>query len=175
MKTLTIFCSGKTGIKQEYIQIVQKFVNTLDKSKIRIAYGGGNVGLMGVVRDAYDKRGGKVVTSNIHQFVVDGYPDDYLFDNITDRQRKLVELGDMFLALPGGFGTVYELLEVITKNQIGEMSKPVFVFNYNGIYDNFRGFVNDLIREGFVKHEIDWYKLKFFSDPVELANAINKI
>jgi len=81
----------------------------------------------------------------------------------------------MFLALPGGFGTVYELLEVITKNQIGEMSKPVFVFNHNGIYDNFKGFVNDLIREGFVKHEIDWYKLKFFNDPVELANAINKI
>lgn len=174
MRTLTIFCSGKTGIKSEYVEVVKKFLNALDKEKIRIAYGGGNVGLMGIVRDTYQQRGGKIITSNIHKFAVAGYPDDYLYDNITDRQSKLVELGDMFLALPGGFGTVYELLEVITKNQIGEMSKPIYVLNHNGIYDNFVKLVDDLIKEGFVKHNIDWYKLKIFTSPIELAKNINK-
>jgi predicted Rossmann-fold nucleotide-binding protein len=53
MKTLTIFCSGKTGIKQEYIDVTKKLMESLDKTKFRIAYGGGNVGLMGVVRDSF--------------------------------------------------------------------------------------------------------------------------
>ena len=65
---------------------------------------------------------------NIKKFTVDGYPDDYIFDNITERQSKLIELGDIFLALPGGFGTIYELLEVITKNQIEEIFYSYFLF-----------------------------------------------
>lgn len=175
MKTVTIFCSGKTGIKEEYIRSIQKFVNHLDENKIRIAYGGGNVGLMGVVREAYLDKGGKIITSNIHKFVVPEMPDDYLYDNITERQSKLIELGDMFLALPGGYGTIYELLEVITKNQIGEMSKPVYIFNYKGIYNNLIEQFKVLEEEGFIKHPFEWYKIKIINDEIELANELNNI
>jgi uncharacterized protein (TIGR00730 family) len=173
MKILTIFCSGKNGVKQEYLDEIKTLVNSFDTEKITIAYGGGNVGLMGTVSDTYKAKGGKLITSNIKKFTVDGYPDDYIFDNITERQSKLIELGDAFLALPGGFGTLYELLEVITKNQIEEISKPVYIYNYNGIYDNLVKLINDLQNEGFVKHDLDWYKVLFFKDPKELVDTIN--
>ena len=174
MKILTIFCSGKNGVKQEYLDEVKTLVNSFDTEKITIAYGGGNVGLMGVVNYTYKAKGGKLITSNIKKFMVDGYPDDYIFDNITERQSKLIELGDIFLALPGGFGTIYELLEVITKNQIEEISKPVYIYNYKGIYDNLVRLIIDLQNEGFVKHDLDWYKIRVFTDPKELVDAINK-
>lgn len=167
MKTLTIFCSGKTGIKQEYIDVTKKLMESLDRTKFRIAYGGGNVGLMGVVRDSFK---GEIITSNIHKFVVPGYPDNYVFDNITERQSKLIEIGDAFLLLPGGFGSIYECLEVITKNQIGEISKPVYIFNYNHVYDNLIKLFEDLIKEGFIKHDLDWYKIRVFSDYEEFVN-----
>ena len=174
MKILTIFCSGKNGVKQEYLDEVKTLVNSFDTEKITIAYGGGNVGLMGVVNYTYKAKGGKLITSNIKKFMVDGYPDDYIFDNITERQSKLIELGDIFLALPGGFGTIYELLEVITKNQIEEISKPVYIYNYKGVYDNLVRLIVDLQNEGFVKHDLDWYKIRVFTDPKELVDAINK-
>ena len=174
MKILTIFCSGKNGVKQEYLDEVKTLVNSFNTEKITIAYGGGNVGLMGVVNYTYKAKGGKLITSNIKKFMVDGYPDDYIFDNITERQSKLIELGDIFLALPGGFGTIYELLEVITKNQIEEISKPVYIYNYKGVYDNLVRLIIDLQNEGFVKHDLDWYKIRVFTDPKELVDAINK-
>lgn len=173
MKILTIFCSGKIGVKQEYLEEIQTLINSFDTKKITIAYGGGNVGLMGVVNDTYKAKGGKLITSNIKKFMVDGYPDDYIFDNITERQSKLIELGDVFLALPGGFGTIYELLEVITKNQIEEISKPVYIYNYKGIYDNLIKLIIDLQKEGFIKHELEWYKIRVFTDPKELVDALN--
>ena len=173
MKILTIFCSGKNGIKQEYLDEIKTLVNSFDTEKITIAYGGGNVGLMGTVSDTYKAKGGKLITSNIKKFTVDGYPDDYIFDNITERQSKLIELGDIFLALPGGFGTLYELLEVITKNQIEEISKPVYIYNYNGIYDNLERLINDLQKDEFIKHDLDWYKVKFFTNPKELVDKIH--
>ena len=173
MKILTIFCSGKNGVKQEYLDEIKTLVNSFDTEKITIAYGGGNVGLMGIVNDTYKAKGGKLITSNIKKFMVDGYPDDYIFDNITERQSKLIELGDVFLALPGGFGTIYELLEVITKNQIEEISKPVYIYNYKGIYDNLMRLINDLQKEGFIKHNLEWYKIRVFTDPKELVDALN--
>ena len=174
MKILTIFCSGKNGVRQEYLDEIKTLVNSFDTDKITIAYGGGNVGLMGTVSDTYKAKGGKLITSNIKKFTVEGYPDDYIFDNITERQSKLIELGDAFLALPGGFGTIYELLEVITKNQIEEISKPIYIYNYKGIYDNLFRLIADLQNEGFVKHDLDWYKVRFFTDPKELINELNK-
>lgn len=175
MKILTIFCSGKNGIKQEYLDEINTLVNSFNTEKITIAYGGGNVGLMGTVSDTFRAKGGKLITSNINKFKVDGYEDDYIFDNITERQSKLIELGDIFLALPGGFGTLYELLEVITKNQIEEISKPVYIYNYKGIFDNLVRLINDLQNEGFIKHNLDWYKIRVFTDAKELVDTLHSL
>ena len=175
MKILTIFCSGKNGVKQEYLDEIKTLVNSFDTEKITIAYGGGNVGLMGIVSDTYKEKGGKLITSNIKKFTVDGYPDDYIFDNITERQSKLIELGDIFLALPGGFGTLFELFEVITKNQIGEASKPVLIYNFNNSYDYLILAIKKLMEEKFIKHNLENYKIEIFTNSDELSNRINKL
>lgn len=85
MINLTVFCSGKHDLKQDYIDEIDSLIKQLDSNKITIAYGGGTVGLMGVVRNAFS---GKIVTSNMHIFKDDKYEDDYLFDNITERQKN---------------------------------------------------------------------------------------
>jgi uncharacterized protein (TIGR00730 family) len=172
MINLTVFCSGKHDLKQDYIDEIDALVMLLDSNKVTIVYGGGTVGLMGVVRNAFS---GKIVTSNMHIFKDDKYEDDYLFDNITERQKKLVDLGDAYLILPGGFGTLYELLEVITKNQIGEASKPIFIYNYKGIYDNLLLQITKLQEEGFVKHSLEHYKLFIHTNKEELAIRINAL
>lgn len=172
MINLTVFCSGKHELKQDYIDEVNKLVMLLDSSKIAIVYGGGTVGLMGVVRNAFS---GKIITSNMHIFKDNKNEDDYLFDNITERQKKLVDLGNAFLILPGGFGTLFELLEVITKNQIGEANKPIFIFNYKGIYDNLLLQIKRLQEECFIKHSLEHYKISIHTDKVELATSINAL
>ena len=172
---LTVFCSGKTNLKQEYIEEVEKLIKNIDINKVTIAYGGGDVGLMGTVRNSFLSIGGKVITSNIYRFVVEGIEDDYLFESIDDRQKKLIELGDAYLALPGGFGTMFELLEVITKNQIGEQSKPIFIFNFHNIYDKLLEEIERLQEEGFIKHELEFYKIYVYTDGEELARKINSL
>jgi uncharacterized protein (TIGR00730 family) len=172
MINLTVFCSGKHDLKQDYIDEIDALVKSIDSSAVTIVYGGGTVGLMGVVRNAFS---GKIITSNMNIFKDDKYEDDYLFDNITERQKKLVDLGDAYLILPGGFGTLYELLEVITKNQIGEASKPIFIYNYKGIYDNILLQITKLQEEGFIKHSLEHYKLFIHTDKTELAACLNML
>ena len=136
LKKVGIFCSGKTDMKQEYISIVSSILQKIDTEKIALVYGGGHVGLMGVIRDVYK---GKIISSNLTKFVNNNsetIEDDFVFEKISDRQSKLIDLSDMFIVFPGGFGTMYECLEVITKNQIGEHFKKIIIFNYNGLYNN---------------------------------------
>ena len=172
---LTVFCSGKTNLKQEYIEEVEKLIKNIDINKITIAYGGGDVGLMGTVRNSFLSIGGNIITSNVYRFVVEGIRDDYLFESIDDRQKKLIELGDAYLALPGGFGTMFELLEVITKNQIGEQNKPIFIFNFHNIYDKLLEEIERLQEEGFIKHELEYYKIYVYTEGEELARKINSL
>ncbi len=106
------------------------------------------------------------------KFVEPGIVDDYLFDSIIDRQKKLVDLGAGYLVFPGGYGTHYEMLEVITVNDIGEVTKPVFILNIGGIFDNFISQINLLIDEGFITKNFS--KLNVFVE-CEPAKLIEKI
>jgi len=174
MKNLTVFCSSKNNIDVSYHNSVVELIGLLDHFKHAIAYGGGSGGLMGTVRKTYEKKGGKVISSNVRRFVEDGYPDDFVYETIDERQKKLMELGDMYLILPGGYGTHFEMLEVMTKNDIGEASKPIFLYNVNGVFDNFIKLIDNLIGEGFITRNFD--KIKVFSsgDAIELSNMINE-
>jgi uncharacterized protein (TIGR00730 family) len=163
LKNVGIFCSGKPDIKQEYIDIMSSVLRKIDTSRVALVYGGGSVGLMGVIRQVYT---GKIISSNMKVFVSPtSLPDDdYVFDTITQRQSKLIELSDMFIVFPGGFGTVYECMEVITKNQIGEHSKKIIIFNYNGLYNHLRDQIEHLHQEGFIKHPLNYYNIIFVNE-----------
>lgn len=176
---LTVFCSSKQNLNPVYYSKVEQFIKLLNPNIYVIVYGGGTGGLMGTVRKAWienlDSTGtpGSIITSNINKFVEPGIPDDYLFDNIIDRQKKLVELGDAYLVFPGGYGTHYETLEVITKNDIGEASKPIFILNINGIFDNLVIHIENLIAEGFITRSFSKLNIYVESDLDKLVEKIN--
>ncbi len=175
MINLTVFCSSKNNLPQEYYLQVISLLDLLSTEKINIVYGGGSSGLMGTIRKKWEEKSGKVIGVNMHKFQEKYFPDEYLFENIDDRQKKLVELGDAYLVLPGGYGTHFEALEVMTKNDIGESSKPIFIFNVNGIFDGMIEHINKLISEGFITR--DFSKIKVFSSSsiFEIADKINQL
>lgn len=173
MINLTVFCSGKNDLKPEYVETTQELVSRIDIEKYRIVYGGGRIGLMGTVRDTFKSKGGTLITSNLKQFV-EKEGDDYVFDNISDRQSKLIQLADVLLVLPGGFGTLYECLETITKNQIREISKKIIIFNYNRIYDHLLAQIEVLQREGFVKNTVESYNIVVFTTVNEVVKYLDR-
>lgn len=170
---LSTFCSSKSNLNPKYYQETHKMISGLDPLKYNIVYGGGTGGIMGVVRKAWIETGGTIITSNTYKFAEPGIKDDYLFDNIIDRQKKLVDLGDGYLVFPGGYGTHYEMLEVITANDVGEASKPVFILNIDGIFDNFITQINLLIKEGFVTKNFSKLNVFVESEPEKLIDQIN--
>jgi len=170
---LSTFCSSKSNLNSKYYLQTHQLVSNLDPSRYNIVYGGGTVGIMGTVRKSWLEVGGTIISSNVNCFVEPGITDDYLFDNIIDRQKKLVDLGDGYLVFPGGYGTHYEMLEVITKNDIGEASKPVFILNIDGIFDNFVTQINLLISEGFITRNFAKLNIFIESEPEKLIIKIN--
>lgn len=172
---LTIFCSSKQNLDPFYYSQVELMVNKLNTNKYNIIYGGGTGGIMGVVRKTWLNIDGTIISSNVNRFIEEGIIDDYLFDNIIDRQKKLVELGDAYLIFPGGYGTHYEMFEVITKNDIGESAKPIFILNINGIFDNFIKQIDILIEQKFITKDFNKLNIYVESNPNELVNKINNL
>ncbi len=173
MINIGIFCSGKNDLKPEYVETTRELISRIDIAKYRIVYGGGRIGLMGTVRDTFKSKGGTIITSNLKQFV-EGDGDDYVFDNISDRQSKLIQLADVLLVLPGGFGTLYECLETITKNQIREISKKIIIFNYNHLYDHLLAQIEVLQREGFVKNTVESYNIIVLTTVDEVSDYLER-
>ena len=171
---LTVFCSSKQNLNPIYYYQVEQFLKNLDSYKFNIVYGGGTGGIMGTVRKTWLENAGTIISSNINKFVEPGITDDYLFDNIIDRQKKLVEIGDGYLVFPGGYGTHYETLEVITKNDIGESSKPIFILNINGIFDNLVNQIDLLIQEKFITKNLEKLSVYVESDISKLLSHITK-
>src|SRR6266436_1590423 len=118
MKQICVFCGSGLGVVPAYNQAAHELGVTLAGRGLGLVYGGGRVGLMGVVADAVLQRGGKVV-GVIPQALVD------------------TELADAFIALPGGWGTLEEFCEIITWTQLGFHSKPSGLLNVKGFYDPF--------------------------------------
>ncbi len=175
MTNLTVFCSSKNNLNPIYYEHVSQLINLLDPNKINLVYGGGTNGLMGLVRSVWLEKSGKIITANMHKFAEPDVPDDYLFDTIDDRQKKLVELGHGYLVLPGGYGTHFEALEVMTKNDIGECDKPIFILNINGIFDGLVEHINKLIQEGFITRDFKKIKVFISHDVENLATIINSL
>ena len=172
---LTVFCSSKQNLNPIYYSQVEQLIVKLDSNKFNIVYGGGTGGIMGCVRKTWLNKSGTIISSNITKFAEPGIPDDYVFSNIIDRQKKLVELGDGYLVFPGGYGTHYETLEVITKNDIGEAFKPIFILNTNGVFDNLINQIDKLIQEKFITRDFEKLNVYVESSIDKLLEHIDEI
>ena len=140
MRRICVFCGSNAGARSEYAEAARELAIALVGRKLGIVYGGGNVGLMGVLADAALERGGEVI-GVIPQSLLDkevghrGVTELLVVETMHERKALMNDLSDAFIALPGGFGTFDEFFEVLTWSQLGFHGKPCALLNVAGYYD----------------------------------------
>lgn len=158
IKRICVYCGANSGNKPEFAIMAKNLGHHLAENNIELVYGGGRIGLMGIVADAALERGGKV-TGVIPQKLVDkeqahhGLTDLHIVNDMHERKATMATLADAFIALPGGFGTLEELFEVITWGQIGYHEKPVVLLDVEGFYSSLDAFIKNAISVGLIKSE----------------------
>ena len=158
MKRIAVFCGSSPGSKPEYIAMAVRLGKKLAESHIELVYGGGNVGMMGVLANAVVQNNGTVtgvITRHLYDMEVafTGLSDLRVVDSMHERKALMAELSDGFIALPGGLGTLDEMFEILTWAQLNIHRKPCGFLNVSGYYDKLIEFVDHMIAQSFVKKE----------------------
>ncbi|MDG0816882.1 LOG family protein [Bdellovibrio svalbardensis] len=158
IKRVCVYCGASLGNNPNFAKAAKELGHLLAKENIELVYGGGKVGLMGVLADAVLEKGGKVI-GIIPQKLVDkeqahrGLQDLRIVNDMHERKATMAALADAFIALPGGFGTMEELFEVLTWSQIGYHQKPVAVLEVDNYYEHLNNFINHAKTTGLLKPE----------------------
>ncbi len=156
MKSVLLFCGSATGNDQQIIEEAKFFGRYLAQNNYRLIYGGGNIGIMGIVATEVMNNGGQVV-GIIPQFLMEkevGKIDTteiHIVKSMHERKAMMCDLADMVIALPGGFGTFDELFEMLTWLQLGLHNKPIGVLNVNGFFDLLLKQLDHLVEKEFLK------------------------
>lgn len=156
MRSVCIYAGSLAGARPEYAEGAAAFARLLAHHDIGIVYGGGRAGLMGVIADAARAEGGKVTGIIPRQLVEREIAHESLEDlrvvsSMHERKALMAELSDAFVAVPGGIGTLEELVEIFTWAQLGMHKSPVALLNLAGYYDGLVGFFDHATREGFIR------------------------
>lgn len=153
-----VFCGSGTGENPVFSEAARKLGSLLGSSSTGLVYGGGRIGLMGVVATAVMDAGGKV-TGVIPRFLLDrevghrGITSLEVVDSMHERKMRMAQLADAFVALPGGWGTMEELCEILTWKQLTLISQPVALLNTAHFFDPLLAQMRLMVREGFLKSE----------------------
>lgn len=172
MNSICVFCGSSLGNDPIYQQMAQATGQAIAEQGKTLIYGGGRSGLMGVVADSALKAGGRVV-GIIPNALVDrelahkGLTELYMVDNMHERKTQMSEQADAFIALPGGAGTLEEIFEQWTWNQLGIHQKPCAFLNVGGFYDDLIKMIQGSVARGFSQSR--------FVDQLIVANDINEI
>jgi len=156
MKRITVFCGSSFGTEEIYKQQATLLGQTLAKQNIELVYGGANVGLMGAVADGILNEGGKAI-GVLPNFLRSkeiahlGLTELILVESMHERKTKMNDLCDGVIALPGGFGTLEELFEMLTWAQLGLHKKPIAILNINGFYDSLIELTKVMVEKGLLK------------------------
>lgn len=158
IKRLTIFCGSDVGLSPVFAQEARKTGEVLAEQNIGVVYGGAGIGLMGTVANAALQHGGEVigVIPAFLKTVEIAHPSltqMIVVDTMHQRKAKMNELSDGAIALPGGFGTMEELFEMLTWAQLGLHSKPVGLLNTAGFYNPLLQMIQTMAVQGFLKPE----------------------
>lgn len=158
ISTVSIYCGSSLGKNKIYSDMAILLGQAIHARGISLVYGGGNVGLMGVIANTVLQLGGKV-TGVLPHFLnkkeVGNLDIDELIlvDSMHERKQKISELSDAFIAMPGGFGTLEEVAEMLTWTQLGLSKKPIALYNANGFYDLLLSQFDKMVDEAFLKPE----------------------
>ncbi|GAA4864907.1 TIGR00730 family Rossman fold protein [Luteimonas vadosa] len=158
MKAVCVYCGSHTGGKPAYAERARQLGSRLAREKLALVYGGGNVGLMGIVADAALDAGGEVI-GVIPQQLVDREVAHHdvtrleIVDSMHTRKARMFHLSDAFIALPGGFGTLDEMFEMLTWRQLGLGERPCAFLDVNGFYAPLMAMVDRMVDEGFLHRD----------------------
>jgi uncharacterized protein (TIGR00730 family) len=159
IKAVCVYCGSSSSVSDSYKDAARRLGQEFVKHDVRLVYGGGDVGLMGLIADSVMDNGGKV-TGYIPQYLNEfekghtGISELFVVDSMHERKRLMFERSDAFVILPGGFGTLDEICEIITWRQLRLHSKPVVFVNINNYWSAlFDTFVDHMIAEKFVRPE----------------------
>ena len=178
IKTVAVFCGSNYGASDEFADGARALGRALGEAGITIIYGGTTKGLMGIVADAALESGGSVhgvITDSLHQR---GHSHPRLTRHeialtLRNRKERMVELADAFIALPGGIGTIEELMEVWTMNQLSEIDKPVGLLNTAGFFTAFLGFIDHMVDTKFLP-AAHRHSISVDADPSALIDKLRR-
>jgi hypothetical protein len=179
VKTICVFCGSSAGSSPVFRESAAAVGRLLAERRIGLVYGGGQVGLMGAVADAALKAGGEVIGvipkalfekeiahAGLRQLCVVG--------SMHERKALMAELSDAFVALPGGFGTFEEFLEVVTWSQLGIHTKPCGLLNVAGFFNSLLSFLDNAVDQGFIR-PIDRTLVISEAEPAALLDRISTV
>lgn len=156
MKSICVYCGSNFNGDLALRKAIEDLAETMVLQNITLVFGGGSVGVMGLIADEILKRNGKA-TGVIPQFLIDkevghtGLTEMVITENMHQRKQKMADLSDGFIILPGGFGTMEEFFEVLTWLQLGLHAKPIGVLNVNGFYDPLFRQLDIMVENRFLK------------------------
>ena len=158
IKSICVFCGSSAGSREEYSSRARALALLLVEKDISLVYGGSNVGLMRVIADTMMEAGGKVIGVMPHTLIErevahKGITEFHIVETMAERKAVMDKLSDAFIAMPGGIGTLDEIFEVMSWNQLELITKPVALFNVLGYWDQLLSFLDHSVDQRFVKPE----------------------
>ena len=156
IQSLCVYCGSSSGAHPEYTEVATAFGTRLAKEGIALVYGGGKVGLMGTVADAVLAAGGRVIGVIPRQLVEKevahpGLTEIHVVETMHQRKTRMYEISEAFVALPGGFGTMDEMFEMLTWAQLGLHTYPCAYLDVRGFYSHLAAAMDHMVDEGFVR------------------------
>lgn len=179
MKAICIFCGANFNGDPLLKEAIEQLAEIMTSRNITLVYGGGKVGIMGILADAVLSRGGKAI-GIIPQFLMDkevghrGLTELHIVENMHQRKQLMNDLCDGIIMLPGGFGTLEEFFEVLTWLQLGLHKHPVGILNVNGFYDLLLKQMDVMVEQKFLKPANRALVLTS-GDAIELVNLMDNI
>ena len=158
MNSVAVFCGANPGNEPWFAEAATELGKTLAQRKIRVLFGGGSVGLMGILADAVLAHGGLitgVITDQLHELELGhtGVPDMIVVESMAERRTLLIKGTDGVITMPGGYGSMDEHFEALTLAQLHQYRKPVGLLNVRGYYDPMLGMLDQMVRFGFLRKQ----------------------
>jgi len=176
LKSVAVYMGHKFGVDPQFEIDAKRVGELLAKNGVRFVFGGGETGLMGASARAALDNGGAVVGVSTHDVIalqepiLDGITESIIANGINERKQLMYEMVDAFFILPGGFGTLNEVTDILTMQQVGESKKKIYFLNTNGFWDIFGKTFAHMHAAGFISEHAE-YDIRKFAYPEDMVNA----
>ena len=176
IKTVAVYCGHEFGLNPAFVRDAGLMGELIATNGLNMVFGGGDVGLMGTVASSALNNGAHVIGISTEHVVARQEPvhdkiDVKIVRGVNERKQRMFELSDAFIILPGGIGTLNEVTDILTMQQIGETNKPVFFLNTNRFWAPLHDLIVDMMNNQFIE-TLDDYNVTIANTPHELINVL---